>query len=107
MARIKCPNCGAERVVMEGKSRRCRKCDMRLTAPPASHEPPAEERPDELAGLKAERDALAERVAELEDEVGELNAELNELVKPAGERQQKPQSPKPAEPAGKGKTKTK
>ena len=32
MARIKCPQCGTERVVIEGKRKNCRKCGTRLTA---------------------------------------------------------------------------
>ena len=32
MARLKCPNCGRTRVVMDGKRKRCRNCDTPLTA---------------------------------------------------------------------------
>ena len=32
MARVKCPQCGTERVVVEGKRKNCRKCGTRLTA---------------------------------------------------------------------------
>jgi len=32
MARVKCPNCGTERVVMDGKVKECRKCGRKLRA---------------------------------------------------------------------------
>lgn len=39
MARVKCPQCGTERVVIEGKRKNCRKCGTRLTADMAQPKP--------------------------------------------------------------------
>ena len=41
MARIKCPQCGTERVVIEGKRKNCRRCGTRLTADMAQLKPKA------------------------------------------------------------------
>jgi len=50
MARVTCPQCGTERVVVEGKRKNCRKCGTRLTAnmanvKKAAKTPKGEERP--------------------------------------------------------------
>jgi hypothetical protein len=41
MARVKCPQCGTERVVVEGKRKNCRKCGTKLTADMAPAKPKA------------------------------------------------------------------
>lgn len=41
MARVRCPQCGTERVVVEGKRKNCRKCGTKLTADMAQARPKA------------------------------------------------------------------
>jgi len=41
MARVRCPQCGTERVVVEGKRKNCRKCGTKLTADMAQTKPRA------------------------------------------------------------------
>jgi len=76
---IKCPNCGRERLVVEGKRKKCRKCGTPLTSrPPKPVEPPkltveqlTEQYPERVAEI-IER-ASAEAVKE---EIGDLTSEL-------------------------------
>jgi len=74
MARLKCPSCGHECVVMDGKRKRCRKCGTPLTAGTAKAVKPKKETlkpghkqkaPREIKSLKALAKAYPDLCAEL------------------------------------------
>jgi ribosomal protein S27E len=58
MARVKCPQCGTERVVVDGKRKNCRKCGTKLTADMAQVKP------------RARKTAKASRTAGQQSEAG-------------------------------------
>lgn len=85
MARIKCPNCGTERVVVEGKKKRCRKCGTTLTTLPPKPAPKvtaaslAEQYPEQIEELIRTAAATIsdeERRDSLREEFGELSSEI-------------------------------
>ena len=86
MPRIKCPNCGKERIVVEGKRKKCRRCGAELTTM-RPREKPVETVTAEL--LEEKYPALVERIrreaveqagieigAEEIEELGEVTTEL-------------------------------
>lgn len=95
MAIIKCPACGAERVVPEGKIKRCRKCGEKLTTIKAPPPKPPEMTADELAA------AYPRQVQELIERAEA--AGRREPAKPEPSLPEKqPAKPKGKKGAGKG-----
>jgi DNA repair exonuclease SbcCD ATPase subunit len=84
MARITCPNCGAERIVMAGKRKRCRKCNTWLTSTTVKQKPSAPEVPltehealtDELHNQRNQNTELRQKLRELEAGNAELLSQL-------------------------------
>ncbi|NLH43271.1 MAG: hypothetical protein GX448_15635 [Planctomycetes bacterium] len=65
MACVRCPSCGTERVVVEGKRKNCRKCGAKLTADMAPARPKARKaaKPPRVENPKSEAEAQEQQEA--------------------------------------------
>ena len=79
MPRIECPQCQTVRVVMEGKVKRCQKCDTKLTTLPVVAKQPAPDDDGQVAEIQAQLDAALDQILNLQDmqtkSLDELTAE--------------------------------
>lgn len=79
MPMVTCPNCGRERLVVEGKRKKCRKCGTPLTSLPPKPPKPEKITVEQLAERHPQQ--VAEIVKAAQDEVvreqiGELNTPI-------------------------------
>jgi hypothetical protein len=79
MPRIECPQCQTVRVIMEGKVKRCQKCDTKLTTLPVVAKQPAPDGDGQVAEIQAQLDAALDHILNLQDmqtkSLDELTAE--------------------------------
>jgi hypothetical protein len=79
MPRIECPQCQTVRVIMEGKVKRCQKCDTKLTTLPVVAKQPPPDGDGQVAEIQAQLDAALDQILNLQDmqtkAMDELSAE--------------------------------